>query len=584
MPAPPGAGGDPWAAALTGSPYNQIAGLDPSSGPSVIKKLLFRSQTRRMTAAEDEAFRTLRDLLARLAWDLNTLGTTPGLDDAALEPTRELLQRGDREHAERIWKDDLVAGRNTAEALHVLAVLATNRLAHASSLGDAAMVEPAVSAFVGFWSALLARTDWLWTFMEARCRAWSEPRIPAIELDVADRLQFPHRVERLALDLLARSAASEELKRSSRVAWERERIAIEVMARACGREALPAEIPRSFGPLGLAEIGQARQLQDWLVEQAARPRRLLSLSRLREGHAGLHKPGQEDVASAAAAVQLMYSSLGPLASEVWIGQGRVAAAELLDRQTHAEPDRWFGADEAGRQALDRARGELRTEALLLQFREELSRSDASVPDACATAREVVALARRDEDAAQIVEAVENTLTGRVLACIEARTLPHPGELKRVLTLCFELRDILLPLGGGQRCAQDIARLLVRQAANVWNRTPGLPVGRSRQRILRDLFRAVELAPHNVEIVHGLATVVLNLQPAFDSVAEARDLLERVRVIVTTCEHSNRDSVELANLRTKIVEILEPDAAIDSTWKQVESILRQVQPPARDGRR
>jgi hypothetical protein len=583
IPAPRGAGGDPWAIALIGSPYNQIAGLDPSSGVSVIKKLLFQAQVRRMTAAEDEAFRTVRDLLSRLAWDLNTLGTTPGLDDAALAGTRELLQRGDRDQAERIWKDRLIAGRGSVEALHVLAVLASNRLAHASSLGDAAMAGEAAPAFIGFWSALLARTDWLWTFMEARCRAWSESRAPTIELDLADRLQFPQRVERLALDLLARSAASEDQKRLSRVAWERERVAIEVMAKARARDALPAEIPRAFGPLGLAQLGYARQLQDWLIKLAAGPRRLLSLTRLREGYAGFHKPSPHDVASAAAAVQLVYSCLGPLAIEVWSGQGRVAAAELLGSQLPAESDPWFGGDEAGHRALHRACEELRTEALLLQFREELSRSDVPVGDACATARDVLVLASRRDDGAQILEALENTLTGRVLACIEARTLPHPGELKRVLTLCFELRNLLLPLGGGQRCAQDIARLLVRRSSNTWNRTRGVPPVRTRQRILRDLFQAVELAPHNVETVEGLATVVLHLQPAFESWAEARDLLERVRVIVTTCQQSNRDSVELAELRRKIVEILEPDAAIDDTWKRVENILREVKQPPRDSR-
>src|SRR5205823_6171924 len=157
-----GAGGDPYARALTQNPYNVLPGLGPDDDMTRVLRLMQVLQRRKLQPEQDAALRTVRALSARLAWDLLTLGTTPGVTPGQWQATRALL-RDRRAAAHQLWGGDQAGPPGEPPALHVRAVLCANEVCwQARTAGGAE--DSSLRAFVARWAALLARREWLALF------------------------------------------------------------------------------------------------------------------------------------------------------------------------------------------------------------------------------------------------------------------------------------------------------------------------------------------------------------------------------------------------------------------------------------
>lgn len=565
-----GPGGDPYARALGASPYTVLPDVGPDDPIRNVLLTQARLQRRRLTVEEDAAFRTLRDLSARLAWDLATLGTTPLIEEALWERTRSLLAEDRRNQAVQLWLRDRSDRQSDPAGLHVRAVLSANALAWHASRGD--VPEALIRVFVGRWVALLAQEDWLWTFVKHRCDIWSKAGGAPLDPDITDTIRFQERAGKTALDLLRGATASDDRRQRSWLAtWETERAAVDVLGRACAGGKLPGGFVRGVGPLGLEEAGHVEKARRSINRAIATGADAFPLLRLRSGKASFARGDATGAATAAAGIRYLFSSVSGIAADVWAGNGRRAVERLREWRASA-PDAWFGDGEEGRRALAAARCELLAEALLVRFREELSREDVPVADARETAAEILSLAAALPQTAQVLEAVEGQLSGRVRVFLEGGTLPHAGEIARVLSLAREVRALLLPAGAGQRSSHDVARLLLRRAISAWNGVEGLPGAARRDRILRDLFEAAELAPHNTDILEGLASVVRQIQPTLESRAEGRALLQRVKDQIDRCLEHGGAVADLAQSRQRILEALDPAAALRDSWKAIDDIL------------
>ncbi len=566
-------GGDPYAAALKENPYMVLPELSPDDGIREVLLAMQRLQRRTLEPYEDTALRTLRDLPSRLSWDLWLLGTTPGIEADDWRRTREFLAAGKRDEAQRRWLDR--HGSETADgALHVRAVLATNEVAWQTQQQGAAG-EPALGRFVARWAALLKRRDWLSSFIRRRCRVWG-----ARAADAADQILFLEKVEGAVLDMIHRAAGDDDGRRAHWAAmWARERAAIRVVDKSCGKKGVPPSWSAGYGPLGLADLGEEEQARDWLLTAARANRWPLPLTALKEGKAGFFKLDPQHAAMAAAAVQWTFSSLGLAAAEVWNGNGRHAHRNLrclLDDHHRAggEPaDPWFGDTAAGRRRRERAINELRLEALLLQLQEELSRPEVPVSEVSETAGQLLFHTTSIPRSQVVVDSLEALVSGRVRACIDTERLPHPDEMQRIIELSLEIRSMLLGRNAGQRCSIDIAQLIKNRAVAAWNRAPGgLPRPALRRRILRELVQAGNLAPHRAEIIANLARVMLRIRESAESQAERENLLSRARQYLEQCRALGGSSPELEECWDEVSELIDPATARTETLKNLEEAL------------
>lgn len=571
---PPGWGGDPYAGAMADNPYAIISGLGPDDGMGDVLLAMQRLQRRGLEPHEDAALRTLRDLPSRLCWDLRILGTTPRVDDERWLRTRTLLASGRREAAAREWQDKHDGDEGDA-AMHVRAVLCANELVREAAEGGCAE-DATLECYVARWAALLWRADYLASFVRYRCRRWGGRMA-----DTADQALFLDKVDHAVLEMLSRGAGGDERRRAHWSAlWLQERAAIRVVHKSCGKKGVPPRWSAGYGPLGLADLGEEETARDWLVKAAKVNRWPLPLTALKEGRAGFFKIDPEQEAMAAAAVQWIFSGLGTSAAEVWSGNGRHAYEDLqrlIDRRRcnddELDTDPWFGATAAGRRRLERAMNELRSEALLLQVQEELSRPEVPVSEVSETAGRLLFHTASLNRSQIVVDGLETLVSGRLRACRDAQRLPHPDEVQRIIDVSLEIRSMLLGRNAGQRCGTDIAQLIKKRAVDAWMRARGgLPRPSARRRILRELFQAADLAPHRPEIVVNLVRVILKARDNAESQAEREDLLNRARQYVEQCKTLGGGSPELEECWDEVRELIDPDAARVESIKSLEKAL------------
>jgi hypothetical protein len=562
-------GGDPYAAAFDQSPYHTLPELHPDDGVRAILRVQQGVQRSGLDERQDTAFRALRDVVTRASWDLVSLGTTPGIARDLWVTARGRLAQGDR-----VGARELFAGARPSvtspEATHARAVLVTNELMHVRGRAEAP-TERALSHFVGCWASLLARSEWLVAFARSRCATWSRTS-PHVSLDAADELRFPERVEQLVLSLLEHALGDDaDLHRRWRLEWERERAAIEVFARAAGRRSLLLDVPRSHGPRSLEEMGCLEGFAAGVRRVASSRAARLPLSAVYDG--AVFDDTSARALEAAAALRLLYGPLGLAAASAWKGLG-AQAMELVQRPfARRDTGLWY----AGPVDLEESRRVLEFEALVQVFRDELSRVEVPVARVVHTASELAARAGSSPDPAIFLEAVERKVVGRAVACIEGRTVPQPGELRRVLALCREIYDLLRAQGGGTMTAGALAQLLVRRAGVVWTSCPGLPGAVDRHRILRDLFEASDLAPHNVEIIEVIVSIAAQVHSTIESRAEAADLLRRALSCVERCEAASSAHDRLRSSRQRLEEIMDPEKTLGRAWEDVMRILSEEGP-------
>ncbi len=574
QPTPRAPGGDPYAAALEDNPYTVLPELDPDASIREVLLAMQRLQRRTLKPQEDTALRTLRDISSRLSWDLWLLGTTPGVETDEWQRTRDSLAAGRRDEALRWWLEKH-GGVKADAALHVRAVLAANEVAWQTRQQDGAE-DPALRRFVACWAALLGSRDWLASFVRQRCRVWG-----ARVADAADQSLFLDKVERAVLEMIERGAGGDERRRAHWSAiWARERAAIRVVAKSCGKKGVPPRWSAGYGPLGLADLGEEEQARGWLLTAAKANRWPLPLTALREGKAGFFKLDPKNAAMAAAAVQWLFSSLGLAAAEVWNGNGRHAHESLrrLIGEHHRAggelvADPWFGETAAGRRHLERAMNELRSEALLLQLQEELSRPEVPVSEVSETAGLLLFHTASLHRSQVVVNSLEALVSGRLRACIDTQRLPHPDEVQRIIDLSLEVRSMLLGRNAGQRCSTDIAQLIKNRAVAAWNRAPGgLPRPTLRHRILQELFQAADLAPHRAEIIANLVRVILKVRETAESPAERENLLNKARQNLEKCKALGGSSPELEECWNEVWELIDPAAARAETLEGLEKAL------------
>ena len=542
---------DPRAAALKDNPYNLLTEVDPDTPTSQLHVAQRRLQSRGQRPEQRAAFRQLRDLTRRLLWDLRTLGTTPSIAVEEWRNMNRLLHSEEREAVFRAWIPRMKDPRTGDAALHVCAVLSAGDLA---ALPDGANGRLAVERFVAFWAALLWRRAWLVEFFESRCRMWKY-RLP----NQGDRAELRDRLEKWAVALLkegARGHAEDGMRR-----WRREQAAIESVALALSPGAV-APWPRGFGPLGLELLGAAPKARSWLLSSSRRYRGGLAMSALRNRRARLDGADPRGSAGAASALQWLFSDLGEVAAHLWRGEGW-AAWRCHRRIGGADrPDPWFGEGEGGRLRQQRARDEIEAEALLLRLQDELRSLELPPAAILEAARHALSVADRLRQPQEVVEQLEHVLTGRVLAALEARSLPPPDELRRLLDVSLPLRDLLLARGYGTQASLRIGQLFRRRAVRAWNRVADrLPSPKVREQVLQDMLCAADLAPYNAAIAADLGRVVLQLQHVAESTAERRSLLRLGQRYLDACVETSPNLSVVEDLRQKILEQLDPGLAM-----------------------
>jgi hypothetical protein len=572
------AGGDPCASAMRDNPYTVLSGLEPDHTMPAVLRVQQQLQRKKLRPEQDAALRAMRNLPARLSWDLLTLGTTPGASAGQWQRTRALLRDGRRGEALALW-----TVQAEPPGLHVRAVLCANEVCQqVESAGRAG--DDCLRAFVARWAALLSRADWLATFAQHRCRTWNRQAPTAQDL-----AQLRERAEKRILALLEEGAGDEQRRGVWVQAWDQERAAIEAVARACGRRPAPPAWPGGHGPLGLADLGQEDSARAWLAETARSNTWPLPLTALKTGKASFYSLKAEETALAACAVQWLFSDLGRSAAQVWAGNGRAAwealqkdeGGRMKDEQRHETPQgsslpssfilhpssfsslAWFGKGGAAQRARLNALEELKAEALLLRFQEELSRPAVPGEVVVETAGQLLGQAHSLRQPQAAVNQLETVLSGRLLACTEDRQTALAEEAERVVAVALEVRDLLLGRGAGRRCSQEVARLLLRRATAAWHRgNPHglLPRPAVQSRVLRDLFRAADLAPHSSDVVINLGNAVLAISRQVRSRAEKQALLQRAYDCLKRCQEQGGNSPEMEECRMHVLEYLDPDVA------------------------
>src|SRR5262249_23737125 len=97
--------------------------------------------------------------------------------------------------------------------------------------------------------------------------------------------------------------------------------------------------------------------------------------------------------------------------------------------------------------------------------------------------------------------------------------------------------------------------------SVWEQHRGRLTGPDLQNcVLRDLFRAVDLAPHLPASVADLVGVLVNVPPSALSRAERENLLRRAEAGLGGCRELAGHSAELDHCRLLLLEQLDPEAA------------------------
>jgi hypothetical protein len=557
------------AGVLRDSPYTILPDIDPDANMRAVLLLLQKLQKRKLKPEEDRALRALRDLPTRLSWDLLTLGTTPDVPLSRWKETEQLLSAEKSDDALHLWSES----HPDPASLHVRAVLACNR-AMQQYMAAGSADEQALCQFVAWWVALLWRRPWFEAFSRSRCVVWGE-NAP----DIGDQAQFLDKAEKAVAGIFRKLAGTDEQRweRWSGL-WNREQAALEVFAKASGRNSGPPAWPSGYGPLGLELLGAAPAAQEWIARMAAGPSWPLPITAVRSGDAGFFKLNPEQVTTAAEAVRWLFSSLGVPAAEVWRERGRSALSLLKQHSGDAsngggfsERDLYFGTKTADQRRRLAAIGSLTVEALLLQVYDELSRREVPVEQVCETAGALLFQSGSLSQPQVAIQQLETLLCGRILACAEKRALPHPDEVQRIIDVSIEIRSILLGRGEGKRCGREIARLLNRRASVAWNRKgKRAPGPAAQQRILRDMFLAADLSPHSADIVANLGYLAMQIQTK--SPAERESLLKRALDYVKICREHGTVSAELEECHSKLEEIVDPAAARARVLKQLEMAM------------
>ncbi len=556
---------DPRAAALKENPYNLLVEVGPDTPTSQLHVAQQRLQKQGLKPEQRAAFRQLRDLTRRLLWDLRTLGTTPSIAAEEWQEMDRLLDEGEREAVFCAWIPRMKDPQTGDAALHICAVLSAGDLAGSAGGEDGQL---AVERFVAFWAALLWRRAWLVEFFEHRCRAWKY-RPP----NRGDRAELRDRLEKWAVALLkerARGIGGDAMSR-----WRRERAAIEAVALASS-PATVAPWPRGFGPLGLELLGEAPKARSWLLKSSRSYQGGLAMSALRNRRAKLDAADPRGSAGAASALQWLFSDLGAVAGHLWRGEGWAAWRSYRRVGGGDRPDPWFGEGEGGHLRQQRARDEIEAEALLLRLQDELRALDEPAAEILESARRALSVADRVRQPQEVVEQLERVLTGRVLAALEARSLPPPDELRRLLDVSLQLRDLLLTRGFGTQASLRIGQLFRRRAVRAWNRTADrLPSPKVREQVLHDMLRAADLAPYNAAIAADLGRVVLQLQHVAESTAERRSLLRLGQRYLDACIETSPNPSVVEDLRQKILEQLDPALAMADARRRLREAKRSA---------
>ncbi|MBC8355105.1 MAG: hypothetical protein H8E66_24275 [Planctomycetes bacterium] len=343
---------------------------------------------------------------------------------------------------------------------------------------------------------------------------------------------------------------------------------IEAVQKACWNHS-KSEWTKGFGPLGLSQLGEAEQAREALLKISRGYKGGLPITAVKSGAARLVDSDLERAGEAATALQLLFSSLGEAGSEVWSGYGRTASLKLDELHSTIQAmveDPWFGSGEGGKIRRERAYLELKSEALLLRFREELGREDVACTEVAATASQVLYLTDSVRKPLILIEKLEDLLIGRLTACTEGSRMPPPPEVQRVIEAATEIRHLLMGHGAGNRCALHIARLLDQRAVRNWNRSPRMPKPDIQLRILRDAMQAVELAPHNPDIVENLASLVLQIDTG--SAAEQESRLKTAKQAVDRAIRSVGSNDELEEVQMRLLEQLDPQEARRETQRRL----------------
>jgi hypothetical protein len=523
-------------------------------------------QRRRLSREEDLAFRTLRNLPFRLSWDLQTLGSTPGLGAAEWDEIRACLQAGNRNGVLAESEDY----RDQVAVLHVRAVLSLNEVAWQSAhLGRAD--DEALSRYIAWWASLMSRKDWLRNFAVLRCRTWGAG-IP----ESTDQVQFLDRAEKSVGALLQAGAGAEDERLNMWLAaMDQERATIDAIGKACGGRREPPAWPSGYGPLGLQILGKEADARAWISSHALTAAGdSLPLSALKANQIGFYQLDPDRVAIASRAIQYLFSELGPVASTIWHGQPRKAlerlgAANLESRK----PGPWFCIAGRGRRSRDEGIQVLRVEALLLQFQDELARPEVAAESACETAARILTSAAALLQPRVAVRQVEALLCGRLAWCGLGERLPDPREVERILSVAIEIHSSLNGRGEGKQCALEIAKLLNHRAVATWNRAQekrrGFRFGEPES-ILRDMFHAVQLAPHSHEIVGNLAGLALQFPSS--SPAERVSLLNKVLDVVNICMSIGKPTPQMEEYHDKLLEIANPEKARRITLEKIRKAI------------
>ncbi len=366
--------------------------------------------------------------------------------------------------------------------------------------------------------------------------------------------------------------------------WTRERTCIDALEKAFGPKPGPLWA-QGFGPLGLEILGRQAEAQAWVRQKARSYRGGIPLSALKEGEARVDPRQETLTAEAATALALLFSGLGDAASEVWNGRGRAALAWLASPQGDPQDpsqaiDPWFGRGQGGSVRFQRALEDLKAEALLFQFQEELTREEVAVGQVGETLQRLLYLADFARRPNVLAERVEDLVVGRLTACTESKRLPQPAEVERIVEIARQARAVLVHRRAGERCASSLARLLKRRAVRRWNRWGDrLPRGNVQHNVLRDVLEAAALAPHHADLIADLGRVVV--QMSVGSEAERRTRLETALRYADECKAAGSTSQELEEVRLDILDQLDPDLAIAEARRQLREAKDASQDASQD---
>lgn len=567
----PGPLRDPYAAALPGNPYAAIPELMPDLPVTKINRIMLRLQARKLAPPEDAAWRVLRDQPERLAWDALTLGTLPTVAPDEWRETCGRLVAGQRAEARERWMSRLREGSTQAgAALHVCAILALNEVAHEAEEAGKASDETMLRA-IAWCTALLQAERWLFDVFRHRSRIWVLKSVPDEKCAEARE-----RLEKIVQKVLRWGAGPHDPDVTRwTTAWETERTAILISARVFGRTA-PPEWPVGFGPLGLGLLGREQAARTWLRTAARSYGGGLPMTAVQQLGRPYDPRDPASSAEAATLLQWAYSSLREITADTWAGQANLAWARLGRKaaEHHAEgaavSDPWFGEGEAGDIKRQRALLDLRAEILLRVFQDTLRRPEVAARTVCDTAADLVRLTHSLRKPFLVIAEMEKILCGRLLACKEEQRRAPAAEFRRLEELALEIRTLLLPCGAGLRCGVELAHLLTARAARRWQRVRKSRSAalRFQHDTLRDLFRAVELAPHQVEIVTSMANLVLLVNALCGSIEERKRLVARAVGAVDACRQSGASSPDLDEVHEQLQEILDPEAAFQQAMRDL----------------